>query len=255
MCVYGMFELRVKQINGEILTVDLENGIETLVREVKERLVTLIGIEANRQRLIFTGRVLQDEDKLTSYGITEESTIQLVIRPQDIPTSSTSNPNPEPSAVPPLFRNLGNGVLMGSITLDAPNLSQDNLQVQNIIGQMMNLAQSFVSPPSRPNPNVPPQTQSSTRAPNSAPNLNNPPIDTTSSTIPSESMASAHIQTILQLLQNPAAIPPQNGHLDIVLNDFFRALNALQVPVVNLTRELPPNFDGSSLSSLTSDFF
>jgi hypothetical protein len=247
-----MFELRVKKISGEILTVELENGTETLVKEVKEKLVKLTGIETDRQRIIFTGRVLKDEDKLTSYGITEESTIQLVARPQDSPSSSSSHSNHEPSAsAAPLFRNLGNGVLMGSITLDAPNLSQDNLQVQNIIGQMMNLAQSFTAPPPS-RPNDPPREQSQPSSTehsmnhNPSPTLNHSPSsrDSTLSNIPSESLASAHLQAMLQLLQNPATTPPPNGHLDIVLNDFFRVLNALQIPVVNLTRELPQNFDG-----------
>jgi hypothetical protein len=249
-----MFELKVKQINGGILTVELENGKETLVSDVKAKLVNLTETETDRQRLIFTGRVLKDDDKLSDYGISEESTIQLVIRPHDIQPSTSSNSNPESAAaapnINPLFRNLGNGVVMGSITLDAPNLSQDNLQVQNIIGQMMNLAQSFVGPQVS-SVNEPPrqsQRDSSGVGRESQPipttSNNSSPPQSNSSTFSSESMASAHLQATLQMLQNPAMAPPPNSHLDIVLNDFFRVLNALQVPVVNLTRELPPNFDG-----------
>jgi hypothetical protein len=239
-----MFAVKVKQISGEFLSVELESGTQTSIRELKIKLVHVTGIEFERQRLIFSGRVLGDGDRLETYGISEESTIQLVARPQDIPTPSPAPPNSLPeSAAVPQFRNLGNGVLMGSITLDGSNLSSSNTQVHNIIGQMMNLAQSFVAP------NVPsnPPRDSQPSAPYIPPASSEPlPSMATSPPSPSsELLASAHLQTILRTIHSGSS-PTTSSSLPTALHDLFRVLNGLQVPVVNLTRELPSNFDGES---------
>ena len=53
-----MFILKVKQINGEINSLDLENGEDSLVFDVKSRLSQLIEVEVERIRLIYIGRVM-----------------------------------------------------------------------------------------------------------------------------------------------------------------------------------------------------
>jgi hypothetical protein len=240
-----MFLLKVKQISGEVLSLELEDGTETTIREVKTKLVHITGIEFERQRLIFGGRVLGDADRLQAYGISEESTIQFVARPQDIPATS---PNPAPEPVPaPQFRSLGNGVLMGSITLDGSSLTSGNSQVQSIIGQMMNLAQSFAAPTSTARQTQPSGLTSNLPSSNSA-SLLSPEVAPSSRASPSELLASAHLHSILRMPPAPVS-PTTTASLPTTLHDLFRVLNSLQIPVVNLSRELPPDFDGELIAS------
>lgn len=271
MCgtVRRMFELKVKQITGEVLTVELENGTESFVHEVKAKIASLTGVESDRQRLIFTGRVLKDEDRLKDYGISNESMIQYVVRPQDtpiVPPNSTERASATTEPIVQQFRNLGNGVVMGSITLDSSNLSRENLPLQDIIGQVMNLAQTFLPPSNTTNrQNTPssghsqpiPQAESPRPQPLASSSIQITQSSPSSTQIhsPSESLAAAHLDAVLQLIPNQTS--PTNPNLAAILNQLFRVLNALQVPIVNLSRDLPQTFNGKLITMilLTSNRF
>lgn len=287
-----MFILKVKHINGEINSLDLENGEDSLVFDVKSRLSQLIEVEVERIRLIYIGRVLKDDEKLKDYGITEESTIQCIIRPIEVPPSNphpnvninnnvnvNNNNNSERPIFEntPQFRNLGNGILMGSLTLDGTNLSSQTPNLTNIINQMVSLAQNIVSSETHPHTNTfTPPTSSSSFSFSSSSQQQPPQQQTFTSELlsaleselstpssPSESSSpntsnlnsdnvhnlhhlphsNPHLLNILQSLpQASSQIHHQeNDNLISNLNNLFLVLHGLEIPLMNLLQQLPQN--------------
>lgn len=71
-------QLFVKTLVGRTVTVDC-NLSDTILR-VKETILEREEIPINQQRLIFAGIQLEDDYNLASYGISNESTLHLVLR-------------------------------------------------------------------------------------------------------------------------------------------------------------------------------
>lgn len=123
-------KLKIKKMNGD--TFSLEVGDADSVMALKAQIKERECVDEARQRLIYHGRVLKDEDLLSSYSIAEEGTIHLVLRPEGVPPQAAANAaSPAPldqsaQAVLPL-QNIGNGVLMGSVTLDANAMHNSDL--------------------------------------------------------------------------------------------------------------------------------
>ncbi|XP_071965971.1 cyclic GMP-AMP synthase-like receptor 3 [Antedon mediterranea] len=73
------FQVFVKTTNGNTLTF---SGMKrsTLVRELKKKIEIKTGISPSQQLLVFGGKNLEDQRNLQSYGIANESTIQMTGR-------------------------------------------------------------------------------------------------------------------------------------------------------------------------------
>jgi len=71
-------EIFVKSLTGKTITISCE--LTDTVLSVKERIHDVENIAVEEQRLIFSGKQLNDADTLESYGVQAESTLFLVLR-------------------------------------------------------------------------------------------------------------------------------------------------------------------------------
>jgi ubiquitin len=71
-------KLLVKTLTGK--TIVLEVKLADTVKSVKDQIVDREGIPAEQQRLIYAGKQMDDGQTLTSYGVTDNATVHLVLR-------------------------------------------------------------------------------------------------------------------------------------------------------------------------------
>jgi uncharacterized ubiquitin-like protein YukD len=71
-------KLTVKTLTGKDIAVEI--GLGETVAKLKQLITDKEGLPAEQQRIIWAGKQLEDEKKLSDYSITDGSTVMLVLR-------------------------------------------------------------------------------------------------------------------------------------------------------------------------------
>ena len=131
-------KVRIKKMDGS--TFELELNPDNTVQSLKSLVRDHEQVEESRQRLIYHGRVLRDDDILSVYNLAEDSVLHLVVRPEDVPQNAGESGGTA-APVPPVdgpviqpFQDLGNGMMMGSMTMNADQVQPADLG--NIFSQL-----------------------------------------------------------------------------------------------------------------------
>eukprot|EP01083_Nonionella_stella_P222553 794023_1 len=127
------------EINLKVKTLDQKHfqvsvSPETLVSDFKARVESSQRIDASRQRIIFKGKVLKDDQKLADYGLKDGDTLHLVQRRMSgVPRND--NPRPQqPSQSQPMHQAPANGVMLSTIHVsDGDTMPDFNQMIANVL--------------------------------------------------------------------------------------------------------------------------
>ena len=103
--------LRVKVKTMQPATYDVELASNSTVGNLKEQVQSASSVDVDRQRILFCGRVLSDNDKsLGECGVKDGHTLHMVERPPDVPPQPQNNQPPGAHASATAAGGVGGGM-------------------------------------------------------------------------------------------------------------------------------------------------
>ncbi|KAF8435801.1 hypothetical protein L210DRAFT_3484237 [Boletus edulis BED1] len=152
-------EIHINVKGPSELKIQISISTDKTVLDLKHAIAEKSDVEANRQRLIYSGSVLKDEDQLTVYKIQSSHTIHMVKGgthsapaytsshaqpPQQIPTMQAGQNPTDPLTL--LNSYMGHGLMAGfnpfaemGVNQNDPNMFQNMMQSPEFLQQMSSL--------------------------------------------------------------------------------------------------------------------
>ncbi|OQR92435.1 hypothetical protein ACHHYP_03697 [Achlya hypogyna] len=231
----GSIDLNVKTLDHRVFRVNLLAS--SSVPQLKRKIEVETGVDSDRQRLIFRGKVLKNERDLPSYALEDGHTLHLVIRPlegdqppapattaseqgprqrlsQSRATSnvSTTNDEPDPSLLNPTAGSSINRVLMGA-TITLPEGQHSAPFLQSFLSNVMNTVQG-IHEENAATPSTTAETNPTRPAGRSRPGLNTSALERAvrraSSSRSRATRMDNMIRTISQYLDNEELVFPES---------------------------------------------
>ncbi len=74
------YQIIIKTLTGKSIVLELPKGPDTTVLDVKRMIQDKEGLPLDQQRLVYAGKLLEDDDTLQTNNIQRESTLHLILR-------------------------------------------------------------------------------------------------------------------------------------------------------------------------------
>ena len=95
MAQEATMNLKIKCLKADDFTLSIPS--DASVDDLKEEIVKQRNIEPGKQRLIYKGRVLKSDKKLSDYSITDQTTVHLIIRKKAVTNPRNDEVTPQNS--------------------------------------------------------------------------------------------------------------------------------------------------------------
>ncbi|EFJ27860.1 hypothetical protein SELMODRAFT_441391 [Selaginella moellendorffii] len=131
-------EIRIRTLDSSNYTVRVDKDMP--VPALKDRLAPVVGVPSQNQRLICRGRVLKDDQLLSSYNVEDGHTLHLVARPPAVTEEATATQAPSDSTSRHRPSHVTHSLLLGTINIPEvpeggiPDLSRILSAVLNSVG-------------------------------------------------------------------------------------------------------------------------
>lgn len=144
------FIVKVKTLNQELFEVRVSSDM--VVKTFKELIQSEHGVPVERQRIIYRGKVLKDEETLGSYKIQKETVLHLVVR-KDV-SSESSQPQQPPAEESASTSSTHDQLGPGSFLMGAINISEGD-PLPDLNSLVSSMLQSVGVSPRDPSGNAP----------------------------------------------------------------------------------------------------